>query len=86
MRSWCWSSDNARRRWPALARPVTHGRAPSQALRTFGAHLPTCKGLAMRMRVQRRNHDGLLEHLMEPVAREARHRAAEMIRDTASRP
>lgn len=39
--------------------------------------------IVVRMRVQRRNHDGLLEHLMEPVARQARRRAAEMIRDAA---
>jgi hypothetical protein len=35
------------------------------------------------MRVQRRNHDGLLEHLMEPVARQGRRRAAEMMRNAA---
>jgi hypothetical protein len=40
----------------------------------------------VRMRGQRRNHDGLLEHLMEPIARQARQRAADMIRDAASRP
>ncbi len=39
--------------------------------------------ILMRMRVQRRNHGGLLEDLMEPVARQARRRAAEMLRDAA---
>jgi len=32
---------------------------------------------------QRRNYDGLLEHLMDPVARQARRRAVEMLRDAA---
>jgi hypothetical protein len=38
---------------------------------------------ALRMRVQRPNHDGLLEDLMEPVARQGRRRAVEMICDAA---
>jgi hypothetical protein len=46
------------------------------------AHLPICSALPMRMRVQRRNHDGLLEHLTEPLG-QARRRAAELIRDAA---
>ncbi len=37
----------------------------------------------VRSRVQRPNLDGFLGDLMEPAARQARRRAAEMIRDAA---
>ena len=40
-------------------------------------------GIEMRSRVQRPNLDSLLDDLMEPVARQARRRAANTIREAA---